>query len=60
LLKDAKSPAVAGHFEEQLKGLEPSTFCMASLPELADWLWNAESQVAETQLESQNHDTLVR
>jgi hypothetical protein len=29
-LENAKSPAIAGLFEERLKGLEPSTFCMAS------------------------------
>ena len=29
-LRNAKSPAKAGLFEERLKGLEPSTFCMAS------------------------------
>ena len=28
--ENAKSPAVTGLFEERLKGLEPSTFCMAS------------------------------
>jgi len=27
--ENAKSPALAGLFEERLKGLEPSTFCMA-------------------------------
>ena len=43
-----------------MKGLEPSTFCMAKRSRDADWLWNAESGAAETQSESQNHDTLVR
>ena len=43
-----------------MKGLEPSTFCMAKRSRDADWLWNAESEAAEPQSESQERDTLVR
>ena len=33
---------------------------MANRLRVADWLWNGESGAAESQSESQNHDTLVR
>jgi hypothetical protein len=35
-LRYAKSPGIAGLFEERLKGLEPSTFCMARCSEVPE------------------------
>jgi hypothetical protein len=45
LLRDER-PGNPGLFEERLKGLEPSTFCMANITSRADWLWKAKSALA--------------
>ena len=56
----AKAPGVRGFREERMKGLEPSTFCMATAQESTEWLWSAAAGSIKFRSIGSFQGTLVR